>query len=59
MVAAMAVHGSDTDACPACRGLGWKLIRSRRELVIGPLTFGLVIDSVDHCGECEGTGRAR
>jgi hypothetical protein len=45
-------------ACPACRGRGWKLVRSRTALVIGTLLRGSAAVTRRYCLECDGTGLA-
>jgi DnaJ-class molecular chaperone len=48
----------DSDACPACRGRGWKLVRSRRAVIIGTLLRGGAAATRRDCPACNGTGRA-
>ena len=56
--AAMAQRDLDPNACPACRGRGWKLIRSRRAVVIATLLRGLATPARRDCPACDGTGNA-
>jgi hypothetical protein len=46
------------DECPACRGLGWRYVRSRGSYVPGVIELSAWTLLRDDCWDCGGLGRA-
>ena len=51
-------RGTHTADCPSCRGYGWKVLRSRRILVIGTIVRGTAETARRTCLDCGGTRHA-